>query len=634
MQKLILLVDDEPGIRKVVGITLRDFGYAVLEASNGEDALELFRRERPTLVLTDIRMPGMDGISVLRSIKAERPETEVILITGHGDMDAAVEGLRYDACDFITKPVGADVLEIALKRAEEKVMLRQHMREYTENLESLVREQAEKLLEIERQNIAHQAVEGISELLRGLTGEVEGEAGVLNLLPCMVSIQDMDQRIVSANTLYKARLGNRVGEFGYTIFAGPSGREHDSPVARTFRTGVSQKSQEALFGADDTLNAVTVHTAPLHDGDGDIDLVLELIVESSEIQRLQDELRTTRHRYQQLFDEAPCYITVQDRSLRVTAANDRFRKDFASATGDFCFQAYCGTQRPCFGCPTLKTFEDGQSHQMELAVRDKNGEPKNVVVWTAPLRNIHGEVDAVMELATDITALKQMQDHLASLGMLLASLSHGIKGLLTALDGGVYKVNSGFRSGDQEKVQSGWAKVTELITRIRTMVLDILFYAKERELQLREIPAEQLVNQVADAARPKADECGVEFCCDVAPNLGNFQVDEVVLTAALVNIVENAVEACRDTGRNSGCKVELRARPDASGVFFEVEDNGSGMSEETLSRLFSVFFSTKGSRGTGLGLFIAKRAVDQHGGRIGAVSELGQGSVFRIWIPR
>jgi signal transduction histidine kinase len=166
------------------------------------------------------------------------------------------------------------------------------------------------------------------------------------------------------------------------------------------------------------------------------------------------------------------------------------------------------------------------------------------------------------------------------------------------------------------------------------MVLDILFYAKKRELQLREMPAADLVRQVAETVAPKAEQLGVGFDVEISDKLGTFTVDEVVLSAALVNILENAVDACLEDATKPEHTVVLRARPDASGVFLEIEDNGQGMQPETLSRLFSVFFSTKGSRGTGLGLFIAKKAVDQHGGRIGAVSEPGMGSTFRIWIPR
>lgn len=239
-----------------------------------------------------------------------------------------------------------------------------------------------------------------------------------------------------------------------------------------------------------------------------------------------------------------------------------------------------------------------------------------------------------MEMATDITELARMQDHLASLGMLIASLSHGIKGLLTALDGGVYKVNAGFRADDQQMVQVGWGKVTELIGRIKGMVLDILFYAKKRELQLRQVAAAELAAQVCETVAPKAEQLGVTFVSELDPNLGSFAVDSVVLSAALVNMLENAVDACLEDHAKEKHEVVFRARPDANGVFFEIQDNGIGMQPETLARLFSVFFSTKGSRGTGLGLFIAKKAVDQHGGRLGAVSEPGQGSTFRIWIPR
>ena len=107
-----------------------------------------------------------------------------------------------------------------------------------------------------------------------------------------------------------------------------------------------------------------------------------------------------------------------------------------------------------------------------------------------------------------------------------------------------------------------------------------------------------------------------------------------MLTPALVNLLENAADACAMDGFKTDHQVVLRAFRQGDELVVEVQDNGLGMDRETVDKLFSVFFSTKGSKGTGLGLFIAKKAVDQHGGRIGAVSEPGQGSTFRIWVPR
>ena len=105
MSESILLVDDEDGIRKVLGIALADMGYHVLTAENGVEALRIFKDERPQIVLSDIKMPEMDGIELLRKIKQESPETEVIMITGHGDMDLAIKSVKYEATDFVTKPL-------------------------------------------------------------------------------------------------------------------------------------------------------------------------------------------------------------------------------------------------------------------------------------------------------------------------------------------------------------------------------------------------------------------------------------------------------------------------------------------------------------------------------------------------
>jgi DNA-binding NtrC family response regulator len=111
MEKSILLVDDEGGIRKVLGIALADMGYHVRTAENGVEALRIFKAERPPIVLTDIKMPEMDGIELLRRLKKISPHTEVIMVTGHGDMDLAIKSVKYEATDFVTKPINAEVLE-------------------------------------------------------------------------------------------------------------------------------------------------------------------------------------------------------------------------------------------------------------------------------------------------------------------------------------------------------------------------------------------------------------------------------------------------------------------------------------------------------------------------------------------
>jgi len=133
MKNTILLVDDEADIRTVMKISLTDSGYEVLAAQNGEEALRIFKSAQPQVVLTDIKMPGMDGIELLRHIKHENPDTEVVMITGHGDIDMAIMSFRHEAADFITKPISEDALEITLKRAFERIAMKQKVRECDKN---------------------------------------------------------------------------------------------------------------------------------------------------------------------------------------------------------------------------------------------------------------------------------------------------------------------------------------------------------------------------------------------------------------------------------------------------------------------------------------------------------------------
>jgi signal transduction histidine kinase len=175
----ILLVDDEAGIRKVLEISLADGGYIVHTAENGEQALRMFKKIAPPIVLTDIKMPDMDGIELLRRIKEENPDTEVIMFTGHGDMDLAIKSLKYEATDFVTKPINDDVLEIALKRARERISMRQKLREYTENLERLVEEKAAKLLAAERMAAVGQTITELSHTIKNMADGLKGSIFVL-----------------------------------------------------------------------------------------------------------------------------------------------------------------------------------------------------------------------------------------------------------------------------------------------------------------------------------------------------------------------------------------------------------------------------------------------------------------------
>ena len=174
MKYTILLVDDEPDIRDILDIYLTDLGYTVYTAENGDAALQAFHRIIPAIVLSDIKMPGMDGIELLRHIKSEAPATEVIMITGHGDMALAIDSLKLEATDFITKPINDDMLAVALRRAEERITMRQQLKAYTENLEQIAEEKTRQLLEVENLAAVGRAASELSHTIKNIAGALKG----------------------------------------------------------------------------------------------------------------------------------------------------------------------------------------------------------------------------------------------------------------------------------------------------------------------------------------------------------------------------------------------------------------------------------------------------------------------------
>jgi signal transduction histidine kinase len=239
-----------------------------------------------------------------------------------------------------------------------------------------------------------------------------------------------------------------------------------------------------------------------------------------------------------------------------------------------------------------------------------------------------------MEMSADITEVRQLQDRLTSLGMLIGSVSHGLKGLLNGLAGGMYLVESGFSKEDKGRVEKGWATVKRNVTRIQTMVSDILYYAKDRVPAWEPLSGVEVAKDVCRLIESRARDHEVRLNTELDPTAGEFEGDAQAVRSLLVNLIENSVDACRLDGDKAEHKVTLRLEGLPDFVRYEVEDNGIGMDQETREKAFTMFFSSKGMEGTGLGLFIADRITRAHGGKIELESEPGVGTRFIVRLPR
>ncbi len=361
---------------------------------------------------------------------------------------------------------------------------------------------------------------------------------------------------------------------------------------------------------------------------------MEMSTDLSEVKHLQQELDLSRQFQRALLEEVPCYVAVIDRDFNLVQVNRQFRENFGAIDGGRrCYQVYKHREEPCLVCPVAATFQDGELHKSEEVVTNLKGERINVLCYTAPIHDNEGNIKYVIELNTNITEIRQLQDQLTSLGLLVGSISHGIKGLLTGLDGGVYIMNTGFKREDMGRIKKGWGMIKRNVDRIRSMVLDVLYYAKEREPEWTLVPTKALLTEVCKLFEKKTGEHNITLTTDFDRDLGDLEADPKAIRSCLVNIIENSVDACRTDKSKSDHRVHVAARLDEKNLLIRIEDNGIGMDQETKEKIFSLFFSSKGTSGTGLGLFISNKIANNHLGKIEVESQPGEGTKFTVLLP-
>ena len=223
-------------------------------------------------------------------------------------------------------------------------------------------------------------------------------------------------------------------------------------------------------------------------------------------------------------------------------------------------------------------------------------------------------------------------ERLAAVGQTIAMLSHHIKNILQGIRGGSYLIEMGLTEHDENVLRKGWDIVEKNQRKISTLVMDMLTFSKDREPELIASDLNKVVSDVLELMQSRADDLDVELTWQLDEQLPIFTFDPEGLHRAVLNIVTNAIDAC-DREDRGHVHVVTEYAEQASLARVIVEDNGVGISPEDQEKVFALFVSQKGGRGTGLGLPVSHKIIKEHGGRIELDSEVGRGSRFTLELP-
>jgi signal transduction histidine kinase len=231
---------------------------------------------------------------------------------------------------------------------------------------------------------------------------------------------------------------------------------------------------------------------------------------------------------------------------------------------------------------------------------------------------------------------KRLQtERLAAIGETVASLSHSIKNILQGLRGGADVVEMGLKKEDLKIARGGWAILKRNIDRIMGLTLNMLAYSARRTLEYELTKVGALLEDCAQLLHDQCVARGVALIIDADPEMPPVQMDPSLMHQALVNLMGNAVEAVEPQTGAVTVKASYMPGQGASRAMVRIDviDNGPGIAADRHQSIFQPFQTTKGLRGTGLGLAVTKRIIEEHGGRIRLESVAGRGATFSVILP-
>lgn len=634
MNTKILIVDDEPEILSNLETILSSEGFEVVKASSGSEAVAMFEAGSFELVITDMKMPGLSGLDLLRHVKQMDKDIEVIILTGYGTMENAIQTLRdQGAYDYLKKPLeNIEELLISVNTALERRRLR------LEN-KKLVADLSVHKTQLEAQN----------ENLRQSQSELEAArdrySDLYNFAP--VSYFTMSEKGIileanlTASSLLDVERRYLIGKPFSHFITRDYQNDFYSHLQRLIETKEKQNC-ELKFKKKDGSEFYTLMESAITRDVKENDIFIQIsVVNINQRKMAENALQASEEKYRSMMesmkDEA--YICAPDYRIKYMNPSMISRLGW-NATEELCHKILYNNDKKCDWC-IFDQIQQGKYIEYELKSPEDD---RYISTSNSPIYNIDGSI-LMLTILRDITQTKKMEYQLQqaqkmeSISTLSGGIAHQFNNELYVITGNIELIEADFPGN--ETLGQYTRDILYSTQRMTQLTAQLVAYAKGGKYQEKNISLSDFVKKTLPLIRNT-----IHFTIDIETDLPHgicrVTADLTQIQMALCAVLVNSSEAMEGKGRISVACQKIAIPGDMSKAFsglkpgdyacLIITDDGKGMDQETKERIFEPFFTTN-FKGRGLGMAAAYGIIKNHGGWIAVDSELGSGTIVKIYLP-
>ncbi|MBU1156913.1 MAG: PAS domain S-box protein [Proteobacteria bacterium] len=486
---------------------------------------------------------------------------------------------------------------------------------------------------------------GIKEKTEDLELERRQYQRLFEEVPCYITVQDADFRLLAHNKRFEGDFGPSLGQHCYLAYKGRDSRCPNCAVAKTFADGRAHSAEEKVVGADGSPRYFLNLTSPITDKRGNIVAVMEMATDITDVLRLEEELKRSEEKYRLFFNNDPNPIFVFDAdTLEILDANDRAASEYGYPLPKLVGRSFLDLT-PAADRSQVRNFIALKGAFLSTVRQVRAGGE----VFFVNLRASYGEHmgrKAVIATTSDMTERLQTEQQLiqaakmATLGEMSAGVAHELNQPLSVIATGssfLNKLVSRGQAPTPEELLQVAKEMSQQVERARRIISHLREFGRKHEVTAESISLNEPIQGVLGLLGQQLRVHNIQVETDLDPNLPPILGDVNRLEQVFINLIMNArdaIEERRSKLPEMEGSIKIASLAQEGRAVVTVADNGGGIPAGSQDRIFEPFFTTKEvGKGTGLGLSISYGIVRDFGGSIQVENQPGEGAVFRLSFP-